>query len=205
MFHFLRHHWFDLGGILGVLILLLLFLYHSYLSPLQILLSISLVTLFFHQVEEYRFPGYFPGMINTRLFKSKEPDRYPLNMQTALIINVCVGWGTYIIAILFAGFALWIAIASILVSLGNVFAHVFLFNIKGKTIYNPGMITSLFLFLPITIYFFYFIEHFRLGGPTDYIIGIPLGILLNYFGVIKLIKLLKDKDSKYIFPKRFVR
>lgn len=138
-------------------------------------------------------------MINTVMFHSDTPDRFPLNTKTAFIINVCLGWSIYILAILFADNALWIAISSLMVSLGNIFAHTFLFNIKGKTFYNSGMVTALLLFVPIIIYFLFYIHQNNIVHTTDYIIGILLGILFNYFGILKLIDLLKNKNTQYIF------
>ncbi len=160
--------------------------------------------MFIHQFEEYRYPGYFPGMMNSALFSSQEPDRYPLNPNTALIVNVTVGWLFYFLAALFGEKALWLGIATILVSTGNVFVHTFLFNIKGKTFYNPGMVTADILFLPIAVYFFILVFQGRLASPVDWIVGIALGIALNYFGILKMVDWLKDKNTAYIFPRRFL-
>ena len=174
------------------------------LTPLALVLWASLVSLFLHQFEEYRFPGYFPGMMNIAMFSSKEPDRYPLNTNTAFIINVGIGWLIYFLAALFAERAIWLGIAAVLVSVGNFIAHTFLFNLKGKTRYNPGMFTAIVLFAPIAVYFGYLVIQGNLATPTDWIIGILLGIVLNYVGVLKLIDWLKDENTKYIFPKRFL-
>jgi len=99
---------------------------------------------------------------------------------------------------------LWLAIATILVSLGNFFAHTFLFNIKGQTLYNPGMVTAIFLFAPITAYFGYVIIQGKLATVMDWVVGILLGIAFNYFGILKLINWLKDEKTEYVFPKRFL-
>ena len=56
----LRKHWFDIGGVLGIAILIVLMFVHELLSHYTLLMWLSLVTLFFHQVEEYRWPGTFP-------------------------------------------------------------------------------------------------------------------------------------------------
>ncbi len=86
--------------------------------------------------------------MNTVMFASLQPDRYPLKPHIVLIINVRVGWLFYIPAATFAEKAIWLGIATILVSAGNFTAHTFLFNIKGKTRYNPGMLTADLLLLP---------------------------------------------------------
>lgn len=200
--NFMRLHWFDVGFVLAFIVGGFLLL--NKLNPLSFLLWVSLITLFLHQFEEYRYPGYFSGMMNAVMFSSKQPDRYPLNTNTALIVNLSVGWLFYFLAALFGEKILWLAIGTILVSVGNFVAHTFLFNIKGKTFYNPGMVTAIILFAPIAGYFFYWVIQNNLATSADWIIGIILGIVLNYFGILKMIDLLKDENTSYIFPRRFL-
>lgn len=196
---FFRQRWYQIG--LGVAIVLLLSLpfWHDRMSGFRLLLTISFVTLLVHQAEEYEFPGYFPRMVNTVLFESHTPDRYPLNANTAWIINVGLGWVLYILAIVFAEHAVWLAIATIVVSLGNVFAHSLLFNLKGRTLYNPGLLTALLLFLPVSIVFFVYLARHDLLDPANLIVGIIAGMAVNYFGILRLIPFLARKDTPYVF------
>jgi len=202
--NFLRRHWFDTGiglaGITGIFLLLK----GGDLSQLQLILWLSLISLFIHQVGEYRWPGYFPGMVNAVLYKSDMPDRYPLNSQTSLVINAGIGWGCYFLAAVLAERGIWLGIACILVSCGNIVAHVFLFNIKGKTFYNPGMATALLLFLPIAVFFFYNVIAGSIAGPADWIAGILLGIALNVIGIVKLIGWMADRRTKFVFAPRLM-
>ena len=193
----LRRHWFDLGMVLALGIIFYLGLNH--LDTLTLLLWINLLSLFIHQFEEYRYPGGFPRMMNTVMFASDQPDRYPLNANTALIINLGVGWLFYSLAVLFGERLIWLAIAVILVSTGNFIAHTFLFNIKGKTRYFPGMVSAILLFLPISVYFFFLVIKGNLATPLDWVLGFVLGIALNYVGIIKMIDWLKNKNTIYIF------
>jgi hypothetical protein len=197
---FMRLHWFDVG--LGLALVTGGFLLVRQLTPLCLLLWLSLISLFLHQFEEYRFPGYFPGMMNTVMFSSKQPDRYPLNTNTALIVNVFVGWLPYLLAAALGARVLWLGIATILISIGNFVAHTFVFNIKGKTLYNPGMFTAVVLFLPVAAYFGYLVMQGNLATPMDWTVGIILGLALNFIGILKLIDWLKDSNTPYIWPKR---
>jgi hypothetical protein len=199
---FMRRHWFDVGFAGAAVIGGLLLLYP--VSGLELLLWLNLVSLLLHQFEEYRFPGYFPGMVNTVMFSSDQPDRYPLNMNAALIINIAIGWAAYFVAALFGVKAIWLGMAAVLVSAGNFIAHTFLFNIKGKTWYNPGMATSILLFGPIAVLFFVFLVRHGIGRVVDWTAGIILGIVLNYVGVLKLIDLMKTRETRHIFPARFM-
>ena len=198
--NFMRSHWFDMGLGLAAITGGILLLVRP--NPLSLLLWVSLISLFLHQFEEYRYPGYFPGMMNTVMFSSKEPDRYPHNANTALIVNVFVGWLPYLLAAVFGARAIWLGIGTMLISLGNFVAHTFLFNIRGKTRYNPGMFTAVFLFLPIAATFGYLVIKGNLATPIDWIVGVILGVALNFIGILKVIDWLKDRNTKYVFPKR---
>lgn len=197
---FLRLHWYDIGLVLAVVTGVMLIAFPP--EGLSLLLWLSLISLFIHQAEEYRFPGTFPGMMNRVMFGSHAPDRYPLNSNTALVVNVFVGWTVYFLAAVFSGRAVWLAIAAILVSCGNFIAHTILFNVRGRTRYNPGMASAILLFAPLSTVFFYLIARNRAAAPIDWVIGVALGIALNYLGVLKLIDLLKDPGTPYVFPPR---
>lgn len=197
-----RKHWYDLGGLLAIFIVIYLFSSFSILTDYQRLMWCSLISLFLHQLEEYRIVGTFPGMMNTVMFKSTMPDHYPLNTNTSFYINVFVGWGTYLLAALFAEKAIWLGIAALLISLGNTIAHTLLFNIKGKTFYNAGLITCWLFFVPCIYYFCWLEINHPFISTRDLIIGIPLGILLNIIGVLKMIDWMADKNSPYRFEQR---
>lgn len=200
--NFFRYHWFDVGLVLTVILIVMLS--RSHLTGMGLLLWLSLGSLFLHQIEEWRFPGYFPGMANEVMFQSDAPDRYPLNANSGMIINVFLGWGSYLLAALFWKEAFWIAIATMVVSVGNIFAHTIIFNIKGKTLYNPGLLTSWLLFAPAVYFFIEITLQDTLAASSDWVIGIILGLLLNYFGIYKMILWLADRNTPYIFPSRFL-
>lgn len=197
----LRKHWYDLGGALGLIVAGFVLSSHHSLSLYQLLMWVSLISLFLHQLEEYRIPGTFPGMINRVMYKSDLPDRYPLNTNTSLVINAGIGWTMYLLAALAGEKFIWLGMATILVSLGNFVAHTFIFNIKGKTIYNAGMATSWLFFAPCVFFFFKIIHEEHLATALDYLIGIPLGLLINTFGILKMISWLSDRNTSFTFRK----
>lgn len=200
--NYLRYHWFDLAIVLTIFLLIGLCITQP--SGMSLLLWLSLGTLFLHQIEEWRYPGYFPGMLNAALFSSDIPDRYPLNANSGMIVNVFIGWGSYLLAALFWQHAIWLAIATLIVSIGNIIAHTLIFNIKGKTFYNPGLITCWLFFAPVTYFFFHMVISENLVTPLDWVIGIFLGIVLNYFCVYKMILWLADRNTPYVFSSRFL-
>ncbi len=198
---FISKHWYDIGGFLAILVLAYIYQAKD-LTYYNYVMWLSLVSLFLHQLEEYRIVGTFPGMVNRVMYNSDLPDRYPLNAKTAVYVNVLVGWLFYFLAALLGQNAIWLGIATIVVSIGNTVAHTTVFNIKGKTIYNAGLATSWLLFVPCIYLFFTTIHHENLVTVTDYLIGVPLGLLLNFVGIMKLIEWCSDKETTYVFEQR---
>lgn len=199
--NFIRKHWYDIGGLLAVFIVVFM-LQAKNLTTYTYIVWLSLVSLFLHQLEEYRIAGTFPGMVNKIMYNSELPDRFPLNTNTAVYVNVFIGWTFYFLAAIFAEKTVWLGMATIIISLGNVIAHTIVFNIKGSTLYNAGLATSWLLFAPCIYLFFTTVYNQNLATPVDYIIGITLGILLNIIGILKLIDWFADKDTNYIFEQR---
>ena len=199
---FLRKHWYDIGGFLSILVFGFIYFNFKTLTNYQLIMWLSLISLFLHQLEEYRFIGTFPGMINTVMYNSKMPDRYPLNTNTSFFINVFIGWGFYFVAALLAEKTVWLGIATIMVSLGNTIAHTIVFNIKGKTIYNAGQVTSLLFFAPCIYFFIQISNANNLVTAKDILIGVVLGLFLNIIGILKIIDWMADKNTTYIFENR---
>lgn len=190
---FAERHWFDVGAVLGIALAIWLFITGSGMDTITLILWISLLTLFAHQVEEWRWPGWFPGMLNVVLFRSDDPWRHPLNVRSGLVVNVVVGWVSYLLAALFGAGLLWLAMATILVSVGNCVLHLLVIPIRGRMPYNPGMATSLFLFLPVSVWFF--IVAWPQMSVADIVIGLLLGVVLNVGGVIGVIRALEDRNA----------
>src|SRR3712207_3983899 len=92
-----RDTWFNVGAVLAMAIAGALALSHRRLSRSRLFSALNLVALMVHQFEEYGFPGYFPGLLNAGVFKSDKPDRYPLNANSALIVNATVGYPFYLL------------------------------------------------------------------------------------------------------------
>ena len=108
-----RASWPRVGGLLAMAGAGALALNHDRLSKRQLLSAMNLVALMVHQYEEYEDPGYFPGQFNGGLFHSDRPDRYPLNTNTALIVNVPLAYTFYVLPIAFPR-KRWLGLAPVL-------------------------------------------------------------------------------------------
>ena len=87
---FIRNHWYDIGLIPMISSAILLLVFWSEIEILQRLALMNFMTILGHQFEEYRFPGGEAAITNLVLQPSEKgkPDRYPLNQNNAMIINV---------------------------------------------------------------------------------------------------------------------
>lgn len=196
-----RSHWFDLGAALAVLMFPIIILRYQEINTPEFLMYTQFVVLLLHQFEEFRCPGYFPGMLNRYIFKSNIPDRFPLNAQSAMVINVLGGWSLYFIAAWLNMESLLLCLITVTISLLNALAHVFFLNIKSKSFYNPGILTSIFGFIPISGYFFYWTSGQKLLNLETYLAGIGIGLVLS-IGIPFVILRLANKNSNYKFEPR---
>jgi hypothetical protein len=194
-----RHHWYYVGGILFVGLSFFMGFWGSNFSQIQIILIYSFMAMLAHQVEEYAYPGGFPSISNVIIFKEKiAPDRYPLNANQCLISNVFLTYPFYVIPVFFPN-VIWLGLAMVGLGLFQVIAHGVAENILVKRFYNPGCATALLLFLPLGIYYIWYITINHLASTTDLIIG-PIGTLAAIAVLFLLpILLLKSRESRYPF------
>jgi hypothetical protein len=169
------------------------------LSHIQVILVFSFMAMLIHQVEEYGWPGGFPSITNIIMFREKQnPDRYPFNQNLCFVDNVFTTYTFYIIPIFFPNL-IWLALAQVMAGLYQIPAHGIYMNIRLKSIYNPGLGSTLFLQTPLAIYFIWYVSTNNLATGIDFVIGAVGGLIgmALCFGVP--IILMKNRNSKYPF------
>jgi hypothetical protein len=134
------------------------------------------------------------------LFRSDRPDRYPLDAGSALTVNVFFAWPLYLLAAVLADRAVWLGIAVMAVSSANFLAHTLLFNIRGRSLYNPGMATALLLFGPLAALYYHSVT--GLATPADWMAGLGLGALLGCLGVYGVALKMKRGSAGSPLPSR---
>jgi hypothetical protein len=195
-------HWYDVGAVLALCLFSYLALQGDALSEIKELGLLNLGILLIHQFEEYRYPGYFPGLFNTLMYRSGQPDRYPLNARAAYLINM-IAWVIYIAAFLLAGELKWLDVAVMFISFGNLLGHV-MFSVKARALYNPGLFTAVLSLYPVWG-FVGFLAGTDTYGLLDIAAGIAAGIAISYFGIFRMINWTADVNSLYRFEERQVR
>lgn len=169
---FYVRHWYSLNMILAAAIAIALIAGWDSITVVQRLVVLNLLALFVHQFEEYAFPGGEPAIMNIVLNGSGIPDRFPLNQLSACITNVVSGIVLYGLIPFAFPQAIWLSIGAMFFNIGQLVIHGVITNRKMKTVYNPGMFAVVFLHLPITIYFIWYVAANGLATPLDWVAGV---------------------------------
>lgn len=194
---FIRNHWYQIMMIAFAALAFVGLFCAADWSLVQKLLFASLMALPLHQFEEYELPGGGPLVINKVFWGEKEQYmNYPGNWNSIMIVNLSA-YVFYVAALLLPN-VIWLGLATMLFNLFQVLGHCFEMNIKGKTWYNPGMVTSLFLFLPISIV--YIKQTAGLAGGKCWLAAVAALVAILLITVIMPVQLLKRKDSPYVIP-----
>ncbi|MFC6182031.1 HXXEE domain-containing protein [Lactiplantibacillus daowaiensis] len=194
-----RNYWFRFGGGLLVLSALGLAISHPQLTRIQWLLILNFMALLGHQLEEYQFPGGAPLVINRVIYDEHElTDRYPGNMQSIMIVNTSA-WVVYVLAIALAE-VYWLGLGVILFSLFQILGHVVQMNLKLHTWYNPGMATTILLFLPIGIDYSRFVIVHGLVTGWSWVLAILTLMVCIVLTIMLPVQTLKNKQTPYQIP-----
>jgi len=204
MINYWRHHWYYIGGIIFVLLAFFLAFFNGSVSRIQVILLCSFMAMLVHQFEEYALPGGFPSMANFVMFRDRGIiDRYPLNANQCFICNVFFTYAFYLIPVFLPG-VIWLGLAQVMAGFLQIPAHGIMLNRRLKSIYNPGLGATMFLQLPIGIYYIWYTYVNGLAAGGSYVTGFIAAVagMMLVFGLPILI--MHDKNTGYPFEEREV-
>jgi Protein of unknown function with HXXEE motif len=192
-----RRNWYWVGGFVAVAALIVLAVTWSNLDVVQRVLLFGFALVPLHEFEEYGWPGGEPAIMNKVIQPSDRPDRYPLNQNSAMIVNVA--WYPFALVALIFQHQIWLGLGTLLFWVGQFVIHGIVTNAKLKTVYNPGTLTML-AGIALLVYYVHYVESNDLASVWDWVGGIAV---MAGFAVIFLLKMtytwLADKDSPYHF------
>jgi len=201
----LRRHWYNIGGVISIISIFILVYLWDDMAVVQRLLFMNFIALLIHQFEEYGYPGGEPAIMNIALQNSESPDRFPLNQNSAMVINVFAAYVFYLFPVFFPNM-IWLGIAPTIFGFGQFVIHGIQTPKKLGQFYNPGLGAVTLLHIPIGAYFMYYIITNDLTTAFDWIYGI---VYLMAFVFICMVKMtyswLADKNSPYAFPEEEMR
>jgi hypothetical protein len=168
------------------------------LSRRQVLSAANFVALLAHQYEEYEYRGYFPGQFNRGLFKSESGRNYPLNPQTAMIVNTALAYPFYLAPLVVKKPA-WFGLAPVIVGWAQVVLHGVVLPRRSGARYGPGFVTALLLHLPVGVAYVKTLNRQRAISSADWGKAFGGAVASAVFGVAIPVVVLRDAASPYAF------
>jgi hypothetical protein len=196
---FVRRHWYEVGAVAAVGAAVGLVLMWQDVGVLRRLLLINFIVLLVHQYEEYGWPGGEPAIMNMALQRSPAPDRYPLNQNSAMVINVLAAYGFYLVPVFFPT-VIWLGLAPVLFGILQFVIHGVMTNVKLRSVYNPGLAAVVLGHIPVGIYYLYVVHARGLVSVWDLVFGVAYLLAFQYLFLVKMTHTwLADRDSPYAF------
>jgi hypothetical protein len=157
-FTWLKRDWAKVGFILSIFLFVFLFVFVRNYDPVVFVILLQTPLYMLHQTEEYVFPGGFGAYFNTRIFKLESEDE-PLNQNFIFSINVILIWIVLplfgLLATINYQFGLWIPYFSFFAGVAHI-----LLAIRAGKLYNPGMLISLFVNIPVGLWSIFFLINY---------------------------------------------
>jgi hypothetical protein len=187
----LKRDWAKAGFILSIFLFIFLFIFVRQQDFVVFILLLQTPLYMLHQTEEYLFPGGFAEFFNQAILKV-DTENGPINENFIFSINVPLIWiilPTFgLLSLIDSKYGLWIPYFSLFAGIAHI-----LLAIKAKKLYNPGLIVSLFINIPVGLFSISYLlnrgflenwfsnPHFAIGFGINALLPI-IGILLlkNY-------------------------
>ncbi|MEM7621320.1 MAG: HXXEE domain-containing protein [Pseudomonadota bacterium] len=172
--HFLHDHWMKLGTFMAPFLLFLTFTVRDNAKPIQsdvMVLSVFMMVFYIiHQCEEhwidifgniYAFQTYLNGTLQ-RLLGITNPDTTLITKADIFVINTSLVWLVACIAIANAPKNIFPALCMAGIILINSISHSV--SALRDFAYNPGLVTSIVIFIPFALWFYRAILKQRLAN-----------------------------------------
>lgn len=157
-----------------------------------------------HVLEEWHFPGGFHTMYNL-MQNSEKVDRYPMNQLSDMWTNfIGVVFGCLVLMIgvnpIFLIMQLFLCCAEVCGHLsGGIFSYKKFKSCGKRTIYSPGLFTTIFGYIPIAVGIV--IALFTVHQPKLWQIPVALlcSVLLGGFSLKGMERICEDENSPYAY------
>jgi hypothetical protein len=166
------------------------------------LYAFAAVLLPIHVLEEWHFPGGFHTMYNL-MKDSGSTDCFPMNQLSDMWTNfIGVIFGCFVLIIgvnpVFLIMQLFLCCAEIFGHFsGGIFVYKRFKKDGKKTIYNPGLFTTLFGYIPIAAGILICLITSSIPTVSEVIIALLCSVILGWFSLNRVEKLCKDINTPY--------
>jgi hypothetical protein len=186
--NWLKRDWAKTGLIVSIFLFVFLFVFVLREDFVVFLILLQTPLYMLHEAEEYVFPGGFGAFFNMDIFKLDSEDG-PVNRNFIFYVNVILIWivlpGFGLLSTIDYQFGLWIPYFSFFAGI----AHIAL-AIRAKKLYNPGMVVSLLLNIPVGLWSIIYLVNNQIIKNAflnpHMLIGLGINALLPVMGVILL-------------------
>ena len=196
---FIRDNWYRMGLVAFAATAVAVIALAPEMDATQRILLLSLMSLPLHQYEEYALPGGGPVVINRYFYG--EPDnyrRFPGNWNSIMVVNLSA-YVFYVLALALPQLT-WLGMATMFFNLYQVLGHCIQMNLKMGTWYNPGMATSVFLFLPVSACYMVVVAGSGQMLAADWVLAAVCFTLIAAVSVVLPVQAMKRADSPYPIP-----
>jgi hypothetical protein len=157
------------------------------------LLWASLPALFWHQTEEWVFPGGFLPWFNRDVMGS-ESDEFPITRRLGLAINTGLGWGVGLAGAILARRAPWVGVAFLTTNVPNAALHIS--EAVRQRAYNPGLATSITLLAPLGGAGLVRMARSGHASRRDMAVGIALGVGVSLGTFLAMRRRMRAKNAR---------
>ncbi|MGD1822851.1 MAG: HXXEE domain-containing protein [Pleomorphochaeta sp.] len=192
-YNWLKDNWAHIGFVLAFYLTLFSFVFIKKSNFPVFLIIIQTPLYMLHESEEYLFPGGFQHFFNHDIFKIEQKEG-PLDRNFIFFVNIFYIW---VLLPLFGIFSIYSINLGLWIPYFTIFAgvsHIAL-GIKAHKLYNPGLIVSLLLNIPIGILSVrYFLNNAILNNAffnIYFFIGLSLNLILPIAGKVVYSKYVK--------------
>ena len=176
-YNWFKRDWAKAGFLISIFLFIFLFVFVKDRDFIVFLILLQTPLYMLHETEEYIFPGGFGKFFNRDIFKLKT-DNEPIDENFIFFVNVGLIWITLplfgFLSMINYNFGLWIPYFSIFAGI----AHIAL-GIKSKKKYNPGMIASLVLNIPMGAWIVYYLYSHKILDSLAFNIHCAIGLGVN--------------------------
>lgn len=197
--NYLLKHWPHISVYIGAIAALFAALGNFDLREKTILMALCFIML--HFFEEFVFPGGFAwcGQKVELHITDTNPRNWPLNRLNTMFGNWWFALSVYVLALLLPhNRALTLAV--VLFAFAEVIMHLLVFNFCLRDWYNPGLFTSIFGLLPVSMNYLIQVWDTHLYTSLDLILAL-LWIVLNYWIAFRspIYRKMSKLSHKYAF------
>ncbi|HZC03847.1 MAG TPA: HXXEE domain-containing protein [Gammaproteobacteria bacterium] len=202
-FKLFRRHWHDVGALSALVAGIYLVVAWADLEVLQRLLILNFIVMLLHQFEEYSWPGGFPAVANLVLMPMGNLSRYlkPLNQVSSAVANCTLAYVFYLLPVFFPH-TIWLGLGPVLVgAVVQTIGHCIFVNYRIRSLYSPGVATTIFGFVPVGVAYIYYIQVNGLATGWDWLAAVVYLSVACYlmFYVIEQ-RIFGGEDPQYPFP-----